>query len=281
MAWMNSSLKAPGNGTSGTFNSPLNQSTKNDKRDWMLRKYSREERCRRSLNNAATGLVTITNFFHLTNREQQLLNENSNLKDIIQSYIESSSASSNAGTSRSDLVESEFLGDLINSGKKNKDKDFRAHRFDEPIKNFASYVFTVGGRKTYEIFEGNLKGIVPSISTVKNTMKSSVEPVLEPSFRFEGLKKHLDDYDLPYTVWISEDSTRITRKIQWDSQNDQISGFVPPLNDDGVPIIGSLPAESYEQIRYFKLSKGKLCPCYHGPTFAAGCSSLLSSIFWK
>lgn len=61
----------------------FNQSTKN----MTSPKHSKFERHRRKLNQAAIGNRSITDYFHLTDREELLLNENSKLREIIESYV--------------------------------------------------------------------------------------------------------------------------------------------------------------------------------------------------
>ena len=49
-------------------------------------------------------------------------------------------------------------------------------------------------------------------------------------------------------VFLSEDATGIIKKAEYNSHNDDISGFVPPLDSNGMPLMNSFPATSAEAI---------------------------------
>lgn len=204
---------------------------------------------RRSLNRLVPGQQEITNYFEFLNAEQKLLAENVALKELLDNYI-TSSRSNTANNSKS----IQFLNDLISSAEENTGKHVNGYRYKVELKKFASYIFIMGSKNVYETLEKNLPGSLPSTTTIGRSLKKYSKPVKEGDFRFQELKKYLQDRSLPSKVWISEDGTRITGKIQYDSLNDQISGFVPPFNHRGIPIVGSFPAETAEQIRSYFLS---------------------------
>lgn len=140
----------------------------------------------------------------------------------------------------------------MDTAEKNSGRHKSGHRYEETLKLFASYLFVMGGRSVYETIEKNLPGSLPSSATVGRCLRDFNESVLEGEFRFEQLRQYLEEKSLPKVVWISEDGTRVTGKIQYDTRNNQISGFSLPFNNHGVPICGSFPAESSEQIQdYF------------------------------
>lgn len=58
----------------------------------------------------------------------------------------------------------------------------------------------------------------------------------------------LNSRNLPLAVALSEDSTRIVGRIQYDSVTNQLIGFVPPINVEGMPIPLSFPATNAETI---------------------------------
>ncbi|KAF5282273.1 hypothetical protein FQA39_LY17635 [Lamprigera yunnana] len=66
------------------------------------------------------------------------------------------------------------------------------------------------------------------------------------------LKVFLVDKNLPLKVWISEEPTRITARIQYDASTNQIVGLVQKPNSlTGFPDTFSYPAESASQIENF------------------------------
>ncbi|KAF5298551.1 hypothetical protein FQA39_LY11752 [Lamprigera yunnana] len=68
-------------------------------------------------------------------------------------------------------------------------------------------------------------------------------------------KAFLVDKNLPLKVWISEDATRITGRIQYDASTNQIVGLVQKPNSlTGFPDTFSYPSESASQIENFVTS---------------------------
>lgn len=54
-------------------------------------------------------------------------------------------------------------------------------------------------------------------------------------------------------VWISEDATRITGRVQYDSLSNELIGFVLPLSSNGMPVRGIYKARSAREIEeHFK-----------------------------
>lgn len=216
---------------------------------WKLQKYSRTERKRRLLNIPIKGQTLITDYCQIIDEVQHLITKNQNLKDTLLAQIEALNDSQNNNVSDCNG----FLHSLMNSAHKNSGKQKSGHRYDESLKLFATYLFTVGGRSLYETLEKNLQGSLPSISTVERAIRNYNEPIKEGEFRFHQLQKYLEDRALPNTVWISEDATRITGKVQYDPRFNQISGFTLPLNEQGVPVCDSYPATYSKEIEdYFK-----------------------------
>ena len=74
--------------------------------------------------------------------------------------------------------------------------------------------------------------------------------------RCKDLKEFLKTRNLPLIIWLSEDATRLTGRIQYDQNTNQIVGFVLPLDKQGMPIPFSFPATSYRVIeKYFQDEK--------------------------
>ena len=65
---------------------------------------------------------------------------------------------------------------------------------------------------------------------------------------FDKLSAHLDAYNAPHVISISEDATRVVSRIDYDGNSDSIVGFVLPLGDDSLPEHGCFDATSFERI---------------------------------
>lgn len=68
--------------------------------------------------------------------------------------------------------------------------------------------------------------------------------------RCKELKKYLESLKLPMYVWLSEDATRITSKIEFDPKTNQMVGIVLPIEEcNGMPIPFTYLARNPEEIR--------------------------------
>lgn len=66
-----------------------------------------------------------------------------------------------------------------------------------------------------------------------NDLKSRV---VEGELRSEELMKYLDEHKAKKIVWISEDATAITSKVNYDPITNQLVGILLPLGKNGNPI---------------------------------------------
>lgn len=57
-------------------------------------------------------------------------------------------------------------------------------------------------------------------------------------FRFKELNNFLTQRNLPKVVWLSEDATGITGRVEYSIYENCNIGFVLPLNDDGLLKVG-------------------------------------------
>jgi len=88
-----------------------------------------------------------------------------------------------------------------------------------------------------------MKHALPSISTLFRFLDNTQSKVVEGDFRFEELKLFSIKKNLLFKIWISEDATRITGKIEYDCKSNKIIGFVLPLKN-GCPQYNSFSTTS-------------------------------------
>jgi hypothetical protein len=85
-----------------------------------------------------------------------------------------------------------------------------------------------------------------------NTVRKYSGQVEEGTFRFQQLKSFLNERRLPNAVWISEDATRITGRVEYDAKTNRCVGFVLPLDDRGLPqhpdVFSATSAEKIEHM---------------------------------
>lgn len=147
----------------------------------------------------------------------------------------------------------EILKLLIKSSENNCRKDKKqGYRYDEVLKLFAVYMYTFSGRIAYETLQSNMS--LPSISTITKYLKSNGPNISEGELRSLQLKSYLDQFEINY-IWLSEDATRIINRVQYNSVDNELIGFVLPLNaDNGLPIKSVYKARSAQEIEeHFKM----------------------------
>lgn len=142
-----------------------------------------------------------------------------------------------------------LLYTFLNTANENLLRDKNGHRFDEMTRSFAAYLRILSGPMCYETLHRNLELALPSLSTLNRYIRNASESVVEGHFRAIELRDYLLKRDLPLIVSLSEDATRIDKRVQYDSKTNQILGFAVPLNDKtGMPIPFCFPARNFEEI---------------------------------
>lgn len=135
------------------------------------------------------------------------------------------------------LVHPKFLIDMMTHAHNNSSRTKNNFRYSERMKEIALYIFTLAGPLAYTTLQLNLTGVLPSLSSVKNSL-SKHESVKEGTFRFNEIKERIIQRGENLFVHISEDDTKLSERLRYDSKTDQVLGLQLPLNDDGVPQVG-------------------------------------------
>lgn len=215
---------------------------------WKNPKYSRTERNKRAREKSLTEdtgrQLLITNFYELMNNICDYIEQNKFISDLIvdQPNLESTNVEKMMATSPSS-----FLNALCQASLNNSKNNKSSNRYTHQIKQFSVYLYFVGGRLLYETLQGNLKNSLPTISSLYKFISTKKDIIIEGEYRIEQLKTYLTSRNLPLCVWISEDGTRITGKIEYDSLSNKIIGFVMPF-ENGAAKIGAFEATSAVKI---------------------------------
>lgn len=110
------------------------------------------------------------------------------------------------------------------------------------------------GRLLYETLQTNLENYYPSITTLYRFIATQKSNVVKGEYRFDTLKMFLKERNLPMCVWVSEDRTHISSKIEYDTLSNKIVGFVLPFKD-GRAVVDTFLATSAKTIaQYFEKS---------------------------
>lgn len=84
--------------------------------------------------------------------------------------------------------------------------------YSKKLKSLALYIYIHVGSSFYNFIEKNF--LLPSLTTVRNYLRYEFSGITEGHLRVSELKCWLQKHKLPNKVWISEDATRIIRKVR-------------------------------------------------------------------
>ena len=131
-------------------------------------------------------------------------------------------------------------------------------RHSETIKKFSLSLWLIVGPAAYKLLHANMPEALPSLSTVERDAKKRYTVPGEGEFQFDKLVAHLEAYNAERIVSISEDATRVIKRVEYDGTSDKIVGFVLPLDDDGLPKKDYFGATSLDDIEKCFLTQKKL-----------------------
>ncbi|KAJ3649964.1 hypothetical protein Zmor_021677 [Zophobas morio] len=142
---------------------------------------------------------------------------------------------------------------LHDISSKNASKSSNQNKYNATLKKFFLYLYYIGGRLLYETLQSNLPKVIPTISSLNRYIAENSTKLDEGVMDFQELKLFLEERNLKKFVWISEDATRITGRIEYDSRSNKVVGFVLPLRN-GLPETNHYIASSAQTIQeYFKI----------------------------
>lgn len=129
-----------------------------------------------------------------------------------------------------------FLNKLLETANCNSvRKGKNGFRYDDEIKLYATFIRMLAGRFAYETIQANLPYSLPSLPSTNRYIQKTVCNVIEGFLRCKELAEYLD-----------ERGTRIEGRVQYDSSTNQITGFVLPIDNNGMPIPQQYPARNAE-----------------------------------
>ena len=210
---------------------------------WASLKYQRSEREKRLREKCNTEDQTlITDYFQLSNKIMEIIAKNEERHHLVLEPNIPPHVKLNYKVSSSLLNDLLAAVSLENSrGPKNK------NNYNSAMKDFGLYLYYVGGRCLYETLQSNLKNALPSISTLNRHVSKKSSYKQEGLIDLQGLLSYLEKNNLPKIVWISEDATRITARVEYDSKTNKLVGFVLPLKN-GLPQTQTYLATSAKKI---------------------------------
>lgn len=142
-----------------------------------------------------------------------------------------------------------FLNKLISAADRNSVREKHGYRYDDDVKQFATYFRMLAGPFAYDTLQRNLECALPAISSTNRYIRKMKCNIAEGVLRSEELRIYLEERNLPLQVSLSEDATRIDGRVQYHFKSNQIVGFVLPIDlQTGMPIPFSYKARNNREI---------------------------------
>lgn len=141
-------------------------------------------------------------------------------------------------------TEDVLLSEMTSCFNRNVHRSSMGYRYSEDIRLYAAHEKLIGGKLAYETFKANARRSVPSVKSVNRYIAREKSSAHEGVLRTKELSQYLTNQHLPRIVALSEDATRITDRIQFDRETNQLVGFVLTLGENGMPITGQKKALS-------------------------------------
>ena len=127
-----------------------------------------------------------------------------------------------------------ILDFIYETSKQNKLSSKFKRTFVDEVRLYSAYLFLTAGRKAYENLYANFSGGIPCSTTIRNFISEN-RTMKESKLDLDGLLNFLNSNDSTFDVFVSEDQTRVTSKIRYDSNTKCLVGFVGPYNKNGLP----------------------------------------------
>lgn len=118
------------------------------------------------------------------------------------------------------------------------------------MKEAALYMFSLAGPTAYNALQINLKGVFPALSTVRRLLYGK-ERLQEGKFRFTEIAARIKLRNESPFVCISEDDTKATERLRYDTRNNAVIGLQLPLDINGIPKENEFKFTTLGEVRKF------------------------------
>jgi len=152
-------------------------------------------------------------------------------------------------------LEQSLLKRMMDQAIRQRGKKSRGYRYDEDpvLEHFCMNVLILGGRRLYEIFNANFKGVFPSLTTVNKRLSQFNSSADEGSTNIQLIKDFLVSNGAPLVVSFSEDATGVVGRREYHPKSNSLVGFSLPLGPNGFPDPSlSIARTAQDIIRQFK-----------------------------
>ena len=154
-------------------------------------------------------------------------------------------------TTAASLENDSFLHSFLENINSNMVRSKHHYVYSTQVQRFASALFTLCGRNTFEFLRLNFPGALPSIPTLESYNGQQHRQIEEAEFRFQALEKHMKETNCTF-AYGSEDCTGAVVKVHYDVASNSFIGFCPQLRN-GVPSMRKFQFDEFHLLEsYFK-----------------------------
>ncbi len=188
--------------------------------------------------------------FQLRQQNSSLLSSHDAMKKRLDKLESSSFHSLGAVTSNQSLLQRMMDQAISQVGKQS-----RGMRYNDPVlEHFSLNVWILGGRRLYEIFYSNFKGVFPSPTTIQEKLNRFHIPLEEGVCNVHLVKEYLVNNGAPLVVGLSEDATGVVGRREYRAKTNSVIGFVTPVKSNGFPDPTlSIVRDALDIVRLFRL----------------------------
>lgn len=136
------------------------------------------------------------------------------------------------------LKESEFTYEKGSSG----------NVYDQHFMRFCTLLYARAGKKAYSALE--LNGTMPTVEACKKNIKQNYGELNIGKIYGKKLREHLERHNLPKSVTISEDATRLKTFVKYDPRSQELIGMVMKNESNGLPNHIKLKVKTPQDIMY-------------------------------
>ena len=209
--------------------------------------WSKKSRKQLSLLKFEPGQTKLTDYFTLLGEIENVMQKDPNLHKVV-ANIDSQIKPFLPTDCESDFCP--LFKRLLINAYQNANKIPTSRRHATIIKKFITSLLIYAGPMAYDLVHRNMPTALPSLRTVQREVQNEYQAISEGYFQFDGLEKYLTQHGISHkVVSISEDATRIIARIDYDSESNRLVGFVLPCSDQGLPLVDSFLATTFESIQ--------------------------------
>ncbi|CAF5219934.1 unnamed protein product, partial [Rotaria magnacalcarata] len=101
------------------------------------------------------------------------------------------------------------------------DKGFH---YEPIVRQFATALYVLGGRRAYEFLRLNIPSLLPSVQILQAAISATENNLTEGKFNYEGACNYFNSIHVTMG-FIAEDATAVIPKITYDTTSDTFIGF--------------------------------------------------------